>query len=522
MPDPQLRFTTTLSGGASLGAYQAGAMAALLVAVRRLLEHDRECVRVDAMGGASAGALVSLFSAYALVEGIDPVRLLHETWVEGVTLDLLRSDDSRAPLSFDELRDRLAQLFGAGGAEPRFAAGGTRQDRPIGLHVALTGLRGLSYPIRGMRRDGHITGVTYADWGRFVLEPGAGADALFEPEGASPLEFALASAANPGGFAPRLLRREQDREQYEARGIDDFPDSGRLWYSDGALVQAQPLGRVVAEARLAEGDDDGRAARRVHLMVDPRSEGPSGSARWTEPEDQPSWLDGLKRALAILPAQILYDDLRRMEKRNSRLDWAERLVDALLPHLDAEALPAVREVLSCIDDDRGELRSDEPRLDDRERRPPAASDEQAELRRALRRAVDEIGGLVGKEPVRIDVISPRLLVDGEDDEDVLTLLAGEFMGDFGGFLSRDLRHSDFLLGYASSRRWLERALPETHFEAETVEQVIDHVEEQAPGDWREANRGRAAMADLSLKDRAALGRFAAHVARVLGAEVVSG
>jgi predicted acylesterase/phospholipase RssA len=54
---PQLRISITLSGGAALGAYQAGAMAALFVALQHLLEADADCIWLDAIGGASAGAL---------------------------------------------------------------------------------------------------------------------------------------------------------------------------------------------------------------------------------------------------------------------------------------------------------------------------------------------------------------------------------------------------------------------------------------------------------------------------------
>ena len=66
---------------------------------------------MDAIGGASAGALVSFFTAHALAEGLDPEALLHEAWVERVTLPLLRSEGSNALLSFDELRARMPEVL---------------------------------------------------------------------------------------------------------------------------------------------------------------------------------------------------------------------------------------------------------------------------------------------------------------------------------------------------------------------------------------------------------------------------
>lgn len=95
-PRPSLRLSLTLPGGASLGAYQAGAVAALLVAVQELRRRGGAVV-VDALGGASSGSLVALFAAQCLLEGLDPDAVLHRAWVERVTLDLLPATDPAAP-----------------------------------------------------------------------------------------------------------------------------------------------------------------------------------------------------------------------------------------------------------------------------------------------------------------------------------------------------------------------------------------------------------------------------------------
>jgi predicted acylesterase/phospholipase RssA len=513
----QLRISLTLSGGASLGAYQAGVVAALLVAVQHLLDQDDDRVRIDAMGGASAGALVAFFAAHALADGIDPVALLRTAWVEEVSLDLLRSRGSRSPLDFEDMTSGLRDVLGVDGAEPRHPPTRPPQPTPVMVHVSLTGLQGLTYPIRARRREAEVTAVTYADWGRYILEPESGPDILFEPEGSSPIEMVLASAANPGGFAPRLLDRSDDAEGYRKRGITDLPDHGRLWYSDGGLVQTQPLGRVTAAARLldAERDGDDREFRRVNVVIDPRSEGPSGSRQWVDPDTVPGWTDGLSRALAILPAQTLYDDLRRTEKRNTRLEWTDHLMEAVAPHLGEGAESALRGVLDRIDADRESLRSDEPRLRERERE----SDEPDPARRMLRRAVEEIAGLVGKEQVAVDLISPRLLTD-ETGEDVPELLAGEFLGDFGGFLREELRMSDFVLGYQTGLVWIRRAIAEADFDDETAGALLGELESRRPGDWREANRGRAGLRDLPWRARLGLARYILHVARVVGGSII--
>ena len=502
---PPLRFGLTLSGGASLGAFEAGAAAALALAVRHLDEQEGQEASIDAIGGASAGALVALASAHALLEGIDPVELLHETWVEGVSLALLRSGDARALLSFDALRERLPGVLASAASN---AQRSEPQRRTLALHVQLTGLRGLTYPIRGLRRDSPVTATSYADWGRFELAPEGGVEQLTEPEGHSPLDFALASAASPGGFAPQLLDRGPDAEDYRSRGIENFPESGQLWYTDGGLLGSQPIGRVIAAARgLHDRDDE---PTRVQLLIDPRSEEGSEAETWSDPEAEPSWQSGASRALAILSEQSLFDDLRRIEKDNSRIEWAERLAERLAPRLDADSAQELREFVSQLEHERGEMRSDEPsRAEDR--RPPG---EEEDVRALLHRAICEIGGLVGKDRIAIDVISPFLLVD-EEHPDVASLLAGEFMGDFGGFLSRDLRESDFALGYECALAWVREGLPGCGVEDEVAKRVAAFVESRRRHDPDQIRSGTTELGDLSLADRFQLVRLGLHATRVL-------
>jgi predicted acylesterase/phospholipase RssA len=478
--------------------------------VRHLDTEQGQEASVDAIGGASAGALVSFFTAHALMQGLDPERLLHEAWVERVTLPLLRSSGSEALLSFDELRDRLPEVLADDGpARPEPDSIRYRQDRALALHIQVTGLRGLTYPIRGLRRDAPITGATYTDWGRFELEPGGGLEQMLEPDGRSPLDFVLASAASPGGFAPELLDRRPDADAYRSRGIENFPESGHLWYTDGGLLGSQPLGRVIAAGRGLHGDEQG--ARGVHLLIDPRSENDSLDV-WSDPDAEPTWQTGASRALGILSEQSLFDDLRRIEKDNSRLEWAERLAELLVDHLGEDAISGLREFIERVESEREGMRADEPRREDER-------GEGGEPAGLLHRALCEIGGLVGKERVAIDVISPLLLADDDDDE-VGSLLAGEFMGDFGGFLSRELRASDFALGYESSLAWLDQGLRACELGERTVEGTVRFVESKRRYDPEEIRSGEAELSDLSLGDRFQLVRLGAHLARVLAAGAV--
>ena len=492
-----IRVTLTLSGGASLGAFQAGNAAGLLVAFFHLREEEGIDVRVDALGGASAGALVSLMTAHSLLSGADPVKLLSEAWVERVGIETLFKGGSRGPLTFGKVRRTAPELLAAGGD------GGPRQDQPLIVNVSLTGLQGLSYELEGVR-DEPVIASSYDDWGEFELRPGGGIEQLVEPSGSSPLDFVLASASHPGAFAPRVLDRSGDEDGYRRQGVDSFPESGNLWYTDGGLIQSKPLGRVLSSARrISDADAD---VHRLDLMIDPRSEDPSAATEWSDPDHAADWASGLSRALAILPAQALYDDLRAVERDNRRIRWADELVEALLPHLDEQAAAEeLRALTERIADEREKARgaAGDPR------KGPDTDEDAAGL---LRRAVSDIGGVTGKNVVSVDVLSPLILAE-ETGEDVPSLLAGELLGDFGGFLAQDLRRSDFALGYETTVAWAKQGLEPCGVEADAAERTVAAIRDRAPYDWEEVREGGTGHRDLPWRARLNLARLFGRAAR---------
>ena len=100
----RLRIALTISGAVALGAYEGGALAALLCAIRELCRGDDPEIRVDAIGGSSAGSITGLLAARCLLEGIDPVYVMREAWVERDSLPVMRTDAPDEPLSLDALR----------------------------------------------------------------------------------------------------------------------------------------------------------------------------------------------------------------------------------------------------------------------------------------------------------------------------------------------------------------------------------------------------------------------------------
>jgi hypothetical protein len=173
-------------------------------------------LRIDAIGGAWAGAITAVLAACAVTAGLDPVEMMLQAWVRQDSVDrLLKSGGLDSPLSMDKLAKLAPRILNPPG--PRDPD--HEQKFPVKVHLSLSNLRGLNYKFLRLRTpdplspadpgtaltDSPISASTYLDRDSFTLEPGANGDAssLSKPEGRSPVDTGLASGANPLGHAPR-------------------------------------------------------------------------------------------------------------------------------------------------------------------------------------------------------------------------------------------------------------------------------------------------------------------------------
>ena len=76
---PKLRLSLTIPGAVSLGAYEGGALAALILAARTLGEEN---VLIDTIASASAGSITALLTARALLPRVQPDRSPGAAWVK--------------------------------------------------------------------------------------------------------------------------------------------------------------------------------------------------------------------------------------------------------------------------------------------------------------------------------------------------------------------------------------------------------------------------------------------------------
>lgn len=456
-----LHVSLTLPGSASLGAFQAGAVSALTVAFGSLTQRGTH-VSIDAVGGASAGSIIALLTAHGLLTGRDVPSLLADAWVDEVDLDVFRGAGAHAPLHVGDLRDDLVEFLQDRDDHPMRVH--QPLDEPIALHVGLTSLLGFTIPVE--IGSGRNSSLSFADWTEFHLRPEHSVDDLVEPVDSSPLDAVLASASHPVAFAPRQLDRSDDGDVFDDRGITNVDGSEPLWYTDGGLVESRPIGRVLRATRARHGRDGGD---RVHLVVDPRSSGPTATDGWRGDSDH-AWIEGLRRAMSIVPTQALHDDVRTVAATNARIEDFERAIDELrsrCPHADLDDI---------VDD--------------------------------LRAAAD----LTDKEHVDLEVISP---LRRDTDDDVDDLLAGDFAGAFGGFLDRRLRQSDYTLGWRSTTDWIPGMLGRHGLSDATIDAVCDALQDRRPSWMGDVDLDGDGVDQLGRRGRLRLALLAAQLGRVV-------
>ncbi len=450
----QLRIAPTISGAISLGAYEGGALAALLVAVQALQAKDQNAIRIDAIGGASAGCMTGVMVAKILSAGLDPVATMYQTWVEAASLDNLKTSTGEGPLTMDNLIGTLKSII----ALPIDAK--KAQIASIKVRGIICCLRGFDYEIRGVSQDEeqerHIDAVTFIDWSTFTFH----SDGTIDPPGTKwldpggPVEIALASGSNAMGFPPRAVDRSGEPwTRYQAERAQNLPANTRtLWFTDGGTLDNEPLGHTLDltnDLDLTGADKLPSDGIRLHLLIHPHPAPPESGDAWAQapPGSGPSWDATLVRAGKLIATQSLYDDLNRVAKSNSRIRWTTQLGSVLTDLLHQLDQPTQDKWKAAFSDFVSKVRNDKDQLG----RSSGAGDVIDKLDDAIDAALGEASGFGRKQAVEVDVVSPLIL---GRPEPVADLLAGDFLFAFGGFMDIRLRQSDFALGYMSMQKWL--------------------------------------------------------------------
>ncbi len=515
----RLRLSLTVPGAVSLGAYEGGALAALIVAAKALGE---ETMVIDSIAAASAGSITALLTARSLLRSVDPVKLLTAAWVENVSFQAMKTNSTDAPLSSDALTEMATKVLDPGGipeGQPE-----TWQREPVLVSMALTSLAGLTYKLPDLARQTTVDAPTFLDWYRVSLTSAVGSDGYLDHA-----QAAIASGSNAIGFPAKQLNRLADKAQYDQAGLVGFPDDGLFWYTDGGTVDNEPLGRTIDLAQEVGSDD-----KRLYLLIHPDPAFPTStpSPVWGGDAPLPPWVRTGTHAFSISRSQSIYEDLLRLEKTNSRLEWIGTVAPAVTSGLAA----GIRDA-NLSADQASELRTNlVGALGKALREVRGAQEQVASL--ANRTAVDHgaddtddwttildtlvraASGLEERDQIKVEVVSPT--VDPSVAEPPSKQLAGAFFFHFGGFFDIKFRQSDFALGYRNMSYWLNQYLhsylPGVDLSA-ALEQV-DHRYQQLG--WDHIRWGDAQLSTLSGPEKRSLLRLGFHVGHVIGHDVVHG
>jgi patatin-related protein len=367
-------------GGAGTGT--AAVYAELLERLERSPGAEALRIVVDAVAGTSAGGVNGAALAKAVVEGAD-AGVLNTVWIEKADIAALRAEPPfRAPwwlrsllwlatrfsrlgalqrrvdglpgLSWVWLRDTVYALLSAadGRTTPldgRYfsrmiattfggmsASGDGRRLLPergtFDLFLTATDLHGWPRHLplsRGLhpsdlfeRTHAHVmafatrpTGVSFAD--DFDLAFAARATAGF-PVAFAPLAYGDVAAdfavARPGERLPTLAEFARRRlREHVLAGLA----GGRAWMIDGGVLDNKPFADL---ARAIEDKPAEHEVRRIVMYIEPDPE----SAIGAPPADAPLPYAVLKGLYALFRHEPIYDDLRRLDQRNAKV---ERLRD---------------------------------------------------------------------------------------------------------------------------------------------------------------------------------------------------
>jgi len=510
------RIALVLGGGASLGSYIGGAVSEII----RAMENNRRAdkVVIDIITGASAGALNAALAARCLTVNRNLLPWIEKAWVDAADASVLL-DPGRGQREgwldvsvLDELTRAMVASPPAADDTPSPAGG-----QQMRLGFTLANLYGVPYErrYRFLNEPDRPFGTrVHTDSIRFEL---SGASRAGSPVWNDVAEAAVASASFPFAFPPRRISRRKG-DYPGARLRVDSDGTVDMWYLDGGLFDNAPLGLARDLVELDRGHKD---QDRRYLFVEPGLE--SGAAGGQTPDGPPRTLAGTASALArAVLGQGAARDWVTANRVNTRLEILRDLVDRLpelAPDLlepDALALGryigelaervAEAQVAGLAPGDESEDPAGE-HLDAQLARIETDPAYAAVLNRADTRAgrarfaklifaLEAAAGLQDKDVLPLYLVAPA---DG-------SILAGDFLGHFGGFFHREWRANDFRAGRRDARRVMEETLHDVIAydpgdDAEYRVEALDPGFESIPAAGKARLRGLvAAEADRMLSE----------------------
>ena len=412
-------FSICSNGAVALGAFEAGVVAQLYADIAEVnSQSEQKQFGIDAVAGASAGAVTGVILAQAIAAGSSPEQLtnrLYNTWVASLSLDALLGDTNNMANSlFDPATMKAISKKVLLADDQMESAQESANAAPVVVSIALTNVDGIPYKIKV---DGpEVIASIYGDYETVVVQDGV-------PYSVQPVEFlvgtpdldkdhpygwkeigelAITSAAFPFSFQSHLLKRDlskyKDSIYPEGKPITTFN------YVDGGVLDNNPIGRAIDATtyadRLFRHPFDDHSI--IVIEPDPPTEAQALAAlAEIEKSQDTNGVPPLQLAGKIVSTYFnnaFYKDLEQATAVNAQLANLQMLVDT------------------------------------------------NKITAAQHQQVVDALGIGHLRQIKIE----RIVPDPKNGA-----LAGAFRGHFGGFLKQEYRAYDFGLGCETARKWFE-------------------------------------------------------------------
>jgi hypothetical protein len=357
------RLAVTVAGAVSLGSYEAGVLYEVLDAIHQhnsnpaTLPDDQ--IQIDVFTGASAGGMTAIILAQKLLYNADEFagpydNPVYNCWVKGISLQSLQQTQPDEPalhslFSSDLIeqisKNMLLARYRTAPAPPPIRHSAAAETIRVG--VALTNLNGVDYGYP-VKPDGKFIYIRYGDQRTRVASADTDTADFWEPL----RQAAVACGAFPFAFRSQDVQRSAKLEprDYPATNLEPWAsDPQTFTYSDGGILQNQPLGMAKNLVDEIDGHDDQES--RYYLFVSPNAKDATANDNFHEANAD--YLHLLQRLVSVVIGQAEFQDWITAENLNSKIqlldESAAGLKDAILAgNIDVPALQITADALLAL------------------------------------------------------------------------------------------------------------------------------------------------------------------------------
>jgi hypothetical protein len=339
------KLAITISGAVSLGSYESGVLYEVLDAICQhnsdpsTIADDR--IVIDVLTGASAGGMTAIVLAQKLLYSAGEFQgpynnPLYNLWVKRISLAGLQATEDNEPALNSLFSSNLIEAISHEALKERYVttpAPPQQRHAAVGdsirVGVAITNLNGVGYGY-SVIPSGKFVYIDYGDQLTRHIEASSCDTADFW----EPLrQAAVACGAFPGAFRPQDMERSSTAEPNDYAGQNLEPwerDPGTFTYSDGGILQNQPLGMAKNLVDLI--DLHLRQDKRFYLFVSPHAKDPDANDSFHAANAD--YLHLFQRLIEVVMGQSGFEDwitAKGMNERVALLDArAQGLKDAIL------------------------------------------------------------------------------------------------------------------------------------------------------------------------------------------------